>query len=65
MPEYIRKARTIFANGPAGVFEKEGFNIGTEDILNAIASSPGFSIIGGGHLAAAANLMGLHWNKSY
>jgi phosphoglycerate kinase len=55
----IRSARTIFANGPAGVFEKEGFNLGTEDILNAIASSPGFSIVGGGHLVAAANLMGL------
>lgn len=55
----IREARTIFANGPAGVFEKEGFNQGTEDILNAISSSPGFSIIGGGHLAAAANHMGL------
>lgn len=55
----IRNARTIFANGPAGVFEKEGFNQGTEDILNAISSSAGFSIIGGGHLAAAANKMGL------
>jgi phosphoglycerate kinase len=55
----IRNARTIFANGPAGVFEKKGFNLGTEDILNAIASSPGFSIVGGGHLAAAANQMGL------
>ncbi|BDZ70412.1 phosphoglycerate kinase [Methanobacterium petrolearium] len=55
----IRKSRTIFANGPAGVFEKEGFSQGTEDILNAISSSPGFSIIGGGHLAAAANKMGL------
>jgi phosphoglycerate kinase len=57
--EIIRGARTLFANGPAGVFEEEGFSIGTEDILNAIASSPGFSIIGGGHLAAAANQMGL------
>jgi len=55
----IREARTLFANGPAGVFEEEGFGIGTEDILNAIASSSGFSIIGGGHLAAAANQMGL------
>ncbi|HTX61203.1 MAG TPA: phosphoglycerate kinase, partial [Methanobacterium sp.] len=57
--EIIRGARTLFANGPAGVFEEEGFSIGTEDILNAIASSSGFSIIGGGHLAAAANQMGL------
>ncbi|MTK63991.1 MAG: phosphoglycerate kinase [Methanobacterium sp.] len=56
---YIRKANTLFANGPAGVFEKDDFNIGTDDILNAIASSSGFSIIGGGHLAAAANQMGL------
>ena len=56
---YIRKAETLFANGPAGVFEKEEFNIGTDDLLNAIASSNAFSIIGGGHLAAAANQMGL------
>lgn len=56
---YIRNAKTLFANGPAGVFEKEDFNIGTDDILNAIASSSAFSIIGGGHLAAAANQMGL------
>ena len=55
----IREAKTIFANGPAGVFEKEGFNVGTEDLLNAIASSNGNSIIGGGHLAAAANQMGI------
>ena len=57
--QIIREARTLFANGPAGVFEKEGFSIGTEDILNSIATSSGFSIIGGGHLAAAANEMGL------
>lgn len=57
--KFIRDAKTIFANGPAGVFEKEGFNIGTDDILNTIASSKGYSIIGGGHLAAAASHMGL------
>ncbi|MDK2875096.1 MAG: phosphoglycerate kinase [Methanothermobacter sp.] len=54
----IREARTLFANGPAGVFENPDFSIGTEDILNAISSSEGFSIIGGGHLAAAAVKMG-------
>lgn len=57
--EKIMEAKTLFANGPAGVFEKEGFNIGTEDLLNAIAQSSGFSIIGGGHLAAAASTMDL------
>ena len=62
---YIRKAETLFANGPAGVFEKEEFNIGTDDILNAIASSNAFSIIGGGHLAAAANQMGLSGGISH
>jgi len=54
----IRNAKTIFANGPAGVFENPKFAIGTEDLLNAIASSEGFSIIGGGHIAAAAVSMG-------
>ena len=57
--EKILEAKTLFANGPAGVFEKEGFNLGTEDLLNTIAQSNGFSIIGGGHLAAAASTMDL------
>ncbi|MDR2967799.1 MAG: phosphoglycerate kinase [Methanobacteriaceae archaeon] len=54
----IRSAKTIFANGPAGVFENSKFAMGTEDLLNAIATSEGFSIIGGGHIAAAAVSMG-------
>ena len=54
----IRNAKTIFANGPAGVFEKPEFAIGTEDLINAIASSSGFSIIGGGHIAAATASLG-------
>ena len=37
----LREAKTIFANGPAGVFEDPKFAIGTEDIINAIASSKG------------------------
>lgn len=54
----IRKSKTIFANGPAGVFENPEFSMGTEDLLNAIAGSEGFSIIGGGHVAAAAVSLG-------
>jgi phosphoglycerate kinase len=54
----ILSAKTIFANGPAGVFEDSRFSIGTEDIINAIASSEGYSIIGGGHIGAATVSMG-------
>ncbi|MDR2829486.1 MAG: phosphoglycerate kinase [Methanobrevibacter sp.] len=55
----IKNAKTIFANGPAGVFEDPNFSIGTEDILNAIAESPAFTVVGGGHIGAAAVAMGL------
>lgn len=55
----VRNSKTIFANGPAGVFEDPKFAIGTEDIINAIANSEGYSIIGGGHIAAATVNLGL------
>ena len=41
----IREAKAIFANGPAGVFEDPKFAMGTEDLINAIAKSEGFSLI--------------------
>lgn len=63
--EVIRNAKTLFANGPAGVFEDPLFSMGTDDILNSIASSEGFSIIGGGHLAAAAVQMGFEDNMDH
>jgi phosphoglycerate kinase len=50
----ISKAKTILANGPPGVFEKEDFAEGTRQILRAIAESDGFSVIGGGHLGVLA-----------
>ena len=55
----IRDAKYIFANGPAGVFEDPKFAIGTEDLINAMAKSDGFSLIGGGHIAAATAGLGL------
>jgi phosphoglycerate kinase len=63
--QVIRNAKTIFANGPAGVFEDPKFAMGTEDILNAIANSEGFSIIGGGHIAAAAVSMGFEKDMNH
>ncbi|MDR3223886.1 MAG: phosphoglycerate kinase [Methanobrevibacter sp.] len=56
----IKNAKTIFANGPAGVFEDPNFSIGTDDILNAIANSSAFTIVGGGHIGAAAVAMGFN-----
>ena len=61
----IRDAKTIFANGPAGVFEDPQFAMGTEDLINAIAKSDGFSIIGGGHIAAATAGLGCEDQMSH
>jgi len=61
----IRNAKTIFANGPAGVFEDPKFAMGTEDLINAIASSNGFSLIGGGHIAAATTGLGCEDQMSH
>ena len=57
--EIIRNAKTIVANGPAGVFENKNFIKGTEGILNSMAKSNAFTIIGGGHLSAAAGVVGI------
>ena len=61
----IRDAKAIFANGPAGVFEDPKFSMGTEDLINAIARSNGFSLIGGGHIAAATAGLGCEDQMSH
>ena len=61
----IRGAKTIFANGPAGVFEDPKFAMGTEDLINAMANSDGFTLIGGGHIAAATSGLGLEDQMSH
>ena len=49
----LAQAKTIIWNGPVGVFEFDQFGVGTEAIAQAIASSGGFSIAGGGDTLAA------------
>ena len=61
----IRDAKYIFANGPAGVFEDPKFAMGTEDLINAMATSEGFTLIGGGHIAAATAGLGLEDQMSH
>lgn len=57
--KFIKEAKTVVANGPAGVFENKNFIKGTEGILNSMAESEAFTVIGGGHLSAAASSTGL------
>lgn len=55
----IRGARVAFANGPMGYFEKEEFTHGTVEVLKAIADCNCITVVGGGHVSAMAQRMGL------
>ena len=56
--EKIKAAKTVFWNGPVGVFEIAPFAGGTEAIAKALAESEAFSIIGGGDSASAIRNLG-------
>jgi len=61
----IGGAGTIVMNGPAGVFEEAIFAEGTNEIVQTIASSNCFSVIGGGHVAGAVRNLGLEDKVSH
>jgi phosphoglycerate kinase len=62
---HISDARTIFWNGPMGVFEIDAFAKGTEGVAKAVADSGATSVVGGGDSVAAVNKLGLEGEMSH
>ena len=52
--QYIVDSKTIFLNGPAGYFELKPFQNGTKNLLNIIADTNAYTVLGGGDTARAA-----------
>jgi phosphoglycerate kinase len=57
--EVLGRAKTIFWNGPMGVFEMAPFAEGTRGVAQSIIDAPAFSVVGGGDSAAAVRALGL------
>ena len=61
----VEGAATVVANGPLGVFERNGFDLGTKSLLESMAKSNAYTIIGGGHLVGLAAIHGIEERFSH
>ena len=53
--EIILQAKTVFVNGPAGVFEKPETELGTKEIFTALSDTEAYTVVGGGDSITAVN----------
>lgn len=58
----LADARTVFWNGPMGVFEMEPYSHGTRAVAQALVDSDAFTVVGGGDSAAAVRTLGFDEN---
>jgi len=56
--DVIRSSKTVFWNGPMGVFELDPFSAGTKTVAQALTEVDGLSVVGGGDSAAAVRALG-------
>ncbi|HSP73558.1 MAG TPA: phosphoglycerate kinase, partial [Gaiellaceae bacterium] len=63
--EILRGARTVFWNGPMGVFEWKPFAEGTNAVARAVAESGGYTVVGGGDSVRALTEAGLEDEVSW
>lgn len=62
---HILKAKTVFWNGPMGLFENPAFAAGTRGVAQALCDSAAFTVVGGGDSAAALRQAGMDDKVSF